>query len=284
MNRADKNFLIGIVIFLLILLVLITGAFYFYKSKEISTPVEVACTMEAKQCPDGSYVGRSGPKCEFTACPSGGPVATTTNENKFDQPIVAKINEQIVFPEAFIVVLKEINDSRCKPGVVCIWQGELSARFEVTTMSTSSDLRLGTVNNKKVSWNGYTFSLVNATENTATIIVSKNQPTTSQGRVSGFVHMGPVCPVERNPPDPNCADRPYTQANIVVINKDTGREQGRTETDTRGVFQFDLFAGRYVIKVLAPSMNSLPTCEEKEVIVKAAITTPVDISCDTGIR
>lgn len=28
----------------------------------------VACTMEAKQCPDGSYVGRSGPKCEFTAC------------------------------------------------------------------------------------------------------------------------------------------------------------------------------------------------------------------------
>ena len=36
-------------------------------------PVEpvnpVACTMEAKQCPDGSYVGRSGPKCEFSKCP-----------------------------------------------------------------------------------------------------------------------------------------------------------------------------------------------------------------------
>ncbi len=29
----------------------------------------VACTMEAKLCPDGSYVGRTGPKCEFTACP-----------------------------------------------------------------------------------------------------------------------------------------------------------------------------------------------------------------------
>ncbi len=28
----------------------------------------VACTMEAKQCPDGSYVGRSGPNCEFV-CP-----------------------------------------------------------------------------------------------------------------------------------------------------------------------------------------------------------------------
>jgi hypothetical protein len=29
----------------------------------------VACTQEAKQCPDGSYVSRSGPNCEFAACP-----------------------------------------------------------------------------------------------------------------------------------------------------------------------------------------------------------------------
>lgn len=30
---------------------------------------EVACTMEAKLCPDGSYVGRVGPDCEFAPCP-----------------------------------------------------------------------------------------------------------------------------------------------------------------------------------------------------------------------
>lgn len=30
---------------------------------------EVGCTMEAKICPDGSAVGRSGPKCEFAPCP-----------------------------------------------------------------------------------------------------------------------------------------------------------------------------------------------------------------------
>ena len=29
----------------------------------------VACTMEAKICPDGSAVGRSGPDCEFEKCP-----------------------------------------------------------------------------------------------------------------------------------------------------------------------------------------------------------------------
>jgi translocator protein len=30
---------------------------------------ETACTMEAKMCPDGSYVGRKGPSCEFETCP-----------------------------------------------------------------------------------------------------------------------------------------------------------------------------------------------------------------------
>ncbi|HYV33359.1 MAG TPA: hypothetical protein VE973_00725 [Candidatus Limnocylindria bacterium] len=35
----------------------------------------VACTMEAKLCPDGSYVSRTGPSCEFAACPS---LATST--------------------------------------------------------------------------------------------------------------------------------------------------------------------------------------------------------------
>jgi hypothetical protein len=28
------------------------------------------CTQEAKMCPDGSYVGRVGPRCEFSACPT----------------------------------------------------------------------------------------------------------------------------------------------------------------------------------------------------------------------
>ncbi len=30
---------------------------------------QVACTQEAKQCPDGSYVSRTGPNCEFAQCP-----------------------------------------------------------------------------------------------------------------------------------------------------------------------------------------------------------------------
>lgn len=33
----------------------------------------VACTLEAKICPDGSAVGRTGPHCEFAPCPIPAP-------------------------------------------------------------------------------------------------------------------------------------------------------------------------------------------------------------------
>jgi hypothetical protein len=47
---------------------------YFYarqaQAPNITDGGGVACTMEARLCPDGSYVGRQGPKCEFAACPT----------------------------------------------------------------------------------------------------------------------------------------------------------------------------------------------------------------------
>lgn len=35
-----------------------------------STSSGTFCTMETKLCPDGSYVGRTGPNCEFAPCPA----------------------------------------------------------------------------------------------------------------------------------------------------------------------------------------------------------------------
>jgi len=64
-----KTFIFGIIVFI----ILIAGGasygiwFKFFKNKTI------ACTQEAKLCPDGSYVGRTGPACEFAACPEANP-------------------------------------------------------------------------------------------------------------------------------------------------------------------------------------------------------------------
>ncbi|MDO8486586.1 MAG: hypothetical protein Q7S77_02740 [Candidatus Staskawiczbacteria bacterium] len=44
----------------------VAGVFFYFNYK---SPDSIVCTMEAKLCPDGSYVGRQGPKCEFTKCP-----------------------------------------------------------------------------------------------------------------------------------------------------------------------------------------------------------------------
>lgn len=38
-------------------------------TNEPGLPGPVACTMEAKICPDGTAVGRTGPNCEFAPCP-----------------------------------------------------------------------------------------------------------------------------------------------------------------------------------------------------------------------
>ena len=36
----------------------------------VKFPGNTACTLEAKICPDGSSVGRTGPNCEFAPCPT----------------------------------------------------------------------------------------------------------------------------------------------------------------------------------------------------------------------
>jgi hypothetical protein len=52
----------------------------------------VACTQEAKQCPDGSYVGRIGPNCEFAACPSTNATNTVNPTNVNQNVSRANIN------------------------------------------------------------------------------------------------------------------------------------------------------------------------------------------------
>ena len=63
-----KNILLGVVG-----LGVVLGIVYFVTKKEAVAPLvtnPIACTMEAKLCPDGSYVSRTGPNCEFAACPN----------------------------------------------------------------------------------------------------------------------------------------------------------------------------------------------------------------------
>ena len=68
---------VKIIIPIFLFVILSAGIFYFVRHEETGKPLkQIACTMEAKICPDGSAVGRSGPNCEFAACPT-----TNNDEN-----------------------------------------------------------------------------------------------------------------------------------------------------------------------------------------------------------
>lgn len=56
-------------IILLVVLVVILLAGIVYWVVGVNKNKQVACTEEAKLCPDGTAVGRTGPKCEFAKCP-----------------------------------------------------------------------------------------------------------------------------------------------------------------------------------------------------------------------
>ncbi len=63
----------GFIKFILILIILLAGivwTFFMLNSKLPKSPRQLACTPETEQCPDGSYVSRTGPNCEFAKCPN----------------------------------------------------------------------------------------------------------------------------------------------------------------------------------------------------------------------
>lgn len=100
--------------------------------------------------------------------------------------------------------------------------------------------------------------------------------------IFGVAMMGPTCPVERDPPDPACADRPY-QGDLRATRRDGG-VAGVFATDARGEFNVSLPAGEYVIRH-AGEPGTPPTCSAVEpVIVSEGRWTRVDVACDTGIR
>ncbi len=70
--KPFKIVMVVLVVITLFLSLFITGYFFGKNSNNPNTPIDggVACTEEAKICPDGSAVGRTGPSCEFPDCPN----------------------------------------------------------------------------------------------------------------------------------------------------------------------------------------------------------------------
>jgi hypothetical protein len=224
-------------------------------------PGPVACTMEAMQCPDGSYVGRSGPKCEFAACP--------------------KIKNLMTEAEARVIAEKS-----CIKGAEALGAGTYNSNsqtwwYDANLNATRPGCNPACVvseQTKTAEINWRCTGLIPPSP-TSTPPLPVPPPAKTSG-INGYIHMGPTCPVEKMPPDPNCADKPYTNAEILAAN--SAGKQYLGKTDSAGNFSLIVPAGTYNVEVV--SVNMFPRCLEQQAIVIANNFVSLNISCDTGIR
>jgi len=103
-------------------------------------------------------------------------VPGTVQTESFGTPVTFFTGQQKTFTDDLHMTLVEINDSRCKPGVVCVWAGEITAQFQITggTVTQSQEFSLGTTRVKSAVFGGYTFTLDDATLTTATVTITKS--------------------------------------------------------------------------------------------------------------
>ena len=98
--------------------------------------------------------------------------------------------------------------------------------------------------------------------------------------VRGTVTIGPTCPVERMPPDPACADKPY--AGTFVITNASGAIVATFSSGADGSYSAALSPGAYVISL--QKGNAMPSMAPQSFTVLTDAFTQLNLSLDSGIR
>lgn len=240
----------------------------------------IACTMEAKLCPDGTAVGRTGPNCEFTACPdvvpAPTPVATAGD-------ITLSIGQKGKVGDIEITMNSIVQDSRCPVGVKCIWAGEVKANVTLRSLLKIESKVVSSID-KPYSFDGYSISITDITrgEYRVTFHIEKEvtQVSVSSGVISGVVTLSPICPVERVPLESQCAPKPY-QTKVEVFSSESGKLVKSIQSGSDGIFSVTLPLGFYKIEAGTGTVH--PSCSPVAIHLQT-VTATADISCDTGIR
>lgn len=107
------------------------------------------------------------------------------------------------------------------------------------------------------------------------------------GNLTGKVSIGPLCPVERIPPDPGCqpTQETYNAWPIAVWTTDKTTKIVSIAVAADGTFNVQLRPGEYVVdldkeQAFGLGGRNLPAT----VTIKPRETTTLDINIDTGIR
>ncbi len=105
-----------------------------------------------------------------------------------------------------------------------------------------------------------------------------------KGSLEGKITIGPLCPVEKFPPDPRCqpTEATYKAWPIAVYTFDKKTKVAQIEPLVNGTYKVELPIGEYVVDLEKQHMfgKNLPAA----VTIKKGEITTLNIDCDTGIR
>ena len=103
-------------------------------------------------------------------------------------------------------------------------------------------------------------------------------------RVTGTISAGPVCPVEKFPPDPQCAPRPVAGA-VIVATDSAGQEVGRATSAADGSYQLVVTeTGPVLITALPVAGLAEPPAPVSLTLTSPSEVERIDFVYDTGIR
>lgn len=108
------------------------------------------------------------------------------------------------------------------------------------------------------------------------------QPDAVTATVTVLALAGPVCPVETNPPSPDCAPRPVVDA-VILVTDPSGNELARGRTDAVGVVELVVPPGNVLIVPQAVD-GYLGTASPLDIFLTDGQSLHVDVMYDTGIR
>jgi len=101
--------------------------------------------------------------------------------------------------------------------------------------------------------------------------------------VFGVVLVGPICPVMKDPPDPDCNDKPYsTIVQVIAIGSPKSSPFATAGSDKDGKYEVILPPGEYSVQAIGEI--PFPQCETKNIIIAPDTMYELDLLCDTGIR
>lgn len=110
--------------------------------------------------------------------------------------------------------------------------------------------------------------------------------TQETGYLEGVISIGPICPVERVPPDPTCLPtaETYKAYPVSIFTSDGKRKIIQLNPSLDGSFSTELPPGNYLV-ILERAQNfiggsNLPV----EVSISTQDKTLLNINIDTGIR